>query len=72
LFDWPNIGFLANMPLDQKNMLRHDFSAIHTYLAWSAIVLVILHVSAALYHQFFRRDDVLKRMFPGTRVTEQT
>ncbi len=40
------------------------------YLAWSAIVLVVLHVSAALYHQFFRRDDVLKRMLPGTRVTE--
>ena len=70
LFDWPNIGFLAGMPLDQKNLLRHDFHAIHAYLAWSAIVLVVLHVSAALYHQFFRRDDVLKRMLPGTRVTE--
>ncbi|HEY2032081.1 MAG TPA: cytochrome b [Rhizomicrobium sp.] len=71
LFNWPSIGFIANMPLDQKNPLRHDFGAIHMYLAWSAIVLIVIHVSAALWHQFFRRDDVLKRMLPGTKVAEQ-
>jgi cytochrome b561 len=71
LFDWPNIGFIANMPLDQKHGLHEPLEAIHTYLAWSAIVLVVLHVAAALYHQFFRRDDVLRRMFPGTRVADK-
>lgn len=71
LFEWPHISFLASMPLDQKKMIGHQFSEIHEYLAWSAIVLVVLHVSAALYHQFFRRDDVLKRMVPGTQVTDQ-
>ena len=71
LFDWPNIGFLANMPLEQKNPLRHDFGEMHEILAWSAIVLIVLHVVAALYHQFFRGDDVLKRMLPGTKVTDQ-
>ncbi|HEY5337401.1 MAG TPA: cytochrome b [Rhizomicrobium sp.] len=67
-FEWPHISFLADMTRAQKMPLRHDFAAIHVYLAWSAIVLVPLHVAGALYHQFFRRDDVLKRMLPGTNV----
>src|ERR1700761_3008634 len=61
LFEWPHIGFLADLPRDQKIPLRHEFGAIHQYLAYSAIALFILHVAAALYHQFVRRDDVLKR-----------
>lgn len=71
LFDWPNIGFIANMPLEQKNPLRHDFGAVHSFLAWSAIVLIVLHVAAALYHQFYRGDDVFKRMIPGAKVADQ-
>ena len=70
-FEWPHIGFLADLPRAQKIPLRHDFGAIHVYLAWSAIVLIPLHVVGALYHQFYRRDDVLKRMLPGTDVAEQ-
>ena len=27
--------------------------------------LIALHVAAALYHHFVRRDAVLKRMLPG-------
>jgi cytochrome b561 len=70
LFDWPNIGFIANMPLDQKRSLHEPLEAIHMYLAWSAIVLLVIHVAGALWHQFIRRDDVLKRMLPGTQVAE--
>jgi cytochrome b561 len=69
-FEWPHIGFLADLTRAQKMPLRHDFGTIHVYLAWSAIVLVPIHVLAALYHQFLRRDEVLKRMLPGTNVTE--
>jgi cytochrome b561 len=32
--------------------------------------LVLLHVAGALYHHYVRRDQVLKRMWFGTRVTE--
>jgi len=28
------------------------------------IALVLVHVGAALYHYFIRKDDVLKRMLP--------
>jgi cytochrome b561 len=67
-FEWPHIGFLADLTRAQKAPLRHDFGAIHVYLAWSAIVLVPIHIAAALYHQFVRRDGVLKRMLPGTSL----
>lgn len=39
---------------------------IHTLIAEYAILpLVGLHVAAALYHYFVRRDRVLQRMLPG-------
>jgi cytochrome b561 len=69
LFQWPHISFLADLTRAQKIPLQHEFRFIHTYLAWSAIALVPLHVVGALYHQFVRGDDILKRMLPGTRVS---
>ena len=69
LFRWPYFGFLADLPRATKRIWAPEFLTVHKYLAWSAIVLLVLHVSGALYHQFFRRDDILKRMIPGTRVT---
>jgi cytochrome b561 len=39
---------------------------VHTLLAWyGMLTLVALHVLAALYHYFIRRDGVLQRMLPG-------
>ena len=37
---------------------------IHRWVGWLLIALVLMHVGAALYHQFIRRDSVLKRMLP--------
>ena len=37
---------------------------VHTFLAWMLVVLIGLHVAAALYHYFVRRDGVLQRMLP--------
>ncbi|HSM95995.1 MAG TPA: cytochrome b [Rhizomicrobium sp.] len=71
LFDWPNIGFIAGTPPDQKTPLHHSLTETHEILAWSAIVLVTIHVAAALYHQFLRHDSVMKRMLPGTSVADQ-
>jgi cytochrome b561 len=70
LFHWPSIPFLADLTRAQKVPLRHDFFAIHKYLAFSAIALFVLHVCGALWHQF-HGDDVLRRMLPGTRVAGQ-
>ncbi len=40
---------------------------IHTYMMWALLALIGLHVTAALYHHFFRHDDVLRRMLPQPR-----
>jgi cytochrome b561 len=72
LFHWPNIPFLANAPHDAKVANSHMFHTYHVYLAYSAAALVVLHVGAALYHHLYRRDTVLRRMWPGTTVEGQT
>lgn len=46
------------------------FKDTHSLLAYGAIALVTIHVLAALYHKFIRRDDVLRRMVPGTEVND--
>ncbi|MBN9533614.1 MAG: cytochrome b/b6 domain-containing protein, partial [Alphaproteobacteria bacterium] len=40
----------------------------HEILAFLTIALIVLHVAGALYHHFIHRDQVLKRMVPGTKV----
>ena len=37
----------------------------HGYIAIILIVLILMHVGAALYHQFFRKDRLLSRMGIG-------
>ena len=43
----------------------HPAEEIHQLLAYSLFAVVGLHVSGALWHQYFRRDGVLSRMLPG-------
>ncbi|MBV9061985.1 MAG: cytochrome b [Alphaproteobacteria bacterium] len=72
LFHWPNLWFMADMPRAQKIPLRETFNSIHVVLAWAAIVLIPLHVLAALYHQYIRRDELLPRMLPYRRTRVET
>jgi cytochrome b561 len=45
--------------------LWHDqFLPLHIRLSYAGMSLVGLHIAAALYHHFVRRDDVLTRMLP--------
>lgn len=37
-------------------------SAVHAAAAWGLVALIALHVLAALYHQYIRRDGLLQRM----------
>jgi cytochrome b561 len=37
-------------------------STIHEITAFVFMILIILHVSAALWHQFVKRDGLLSRM----------
>ena len=67
LFGWPSFPILADMPRSVGHPYREFFGTAHVWLAWSAIVLIPIHIGAALYHQFVRRDDVLLRMLPFTK-----
>jgi cytochrome b561 len=37
---------------------------LHRLFAFLLVALIALHVGAALYHHFIRRDGVLRRMLP--------
>ncbi len=43
----------------------HSLRSLHEWLNYSLLVLVMLHVGAALYHQFILRDGILRRMALG-------
>ena len=56
-------GFGGSRPLSGVFLLR----AIHGQLANVLLALVALHILAALYHQFIRRDGLIGRMWYGAR-----
>lgn len=49
----------------RDELLFHAFIKVHRWLAYSLILLLALHASAALAHHFLFRDDTLKRMLPA-------
>jgi cytochrome b561 len=57
LFELPSI-------VEKNEALATPLFAIHRWVGFLVIALVLLHVGAALYHQFIRQDTVLKRMLP--------
>lgn len=42
----------------------HTMGDVHGILAWVLFALILLHVVAALFHRFVRKDHVLQRMLP--------
>ena len=51
------------LPVDKALALA--IKPVHGWLAWTLMVLVALHVAAALKHQFIERDGLIARMWPG-------
>lgn len=66
LFGLPQAGEAVRQDVADAAM------ATHFYLAMSMIGLAVLHVGAALRHQFFDRDDVMAHMVPGLRALSET
>lgn len=61
---------LAAIVFQKSGALPPDFSVFppaigHAFLAFSLSALILLHVGAALYHQFIRKDGLLERMAFG-------
>lgn len=67
LVEWPAIGPLTTLPHDQMRATHKALESSHGLLAKLAYGLVVLHVGAALMHQFVRRDAIASRMIPFMR-----
>lgn len=64
LFEVPHIPFIAEASDAARIAIAETAYEAHELLAYGAIALILLHVGAALKHQFFDRDGTLSRMLP--------
>jgi cytochrome b561 len=61
---WPSVPAIAHMSHAERQLWHDQFLPLHIRLSYAGMSLVGLHIAAALYHHFVRRDDVLTRMLP--------
>jgi cytochrome b561 len=58
----PPIGVLANLPLSEKDHWHDLLFTAHQSAGYILYALVLLHVVAALKHQFFDKEPEMQRM----------
>lgn len=59
----PRLGsWSISLPIPQSKTTSDTAFTVHNTLAIVLIVFVSIHVLAALYHYFFKKDNVLQRM----------
>ena len=65
--DHVDLFFIGRLPalIEKNGPLAHELLNAHKALGFSLLGLIALHVSAALYHHFWRRDDTLTAMLPS-------
>jgi len=58
---------LFNLPAiwPQDRALSEQLSAVHLYIGLAIAVVAAMHIGAALYHHFVRKDHILMRMVRG-------
>lgn len=57
---WPHISYISSVA--DKAALTEQSDLVHMWLANALLVLVLLHVAGALFHQVIRRDGLISRM----------
>jgi cytochrome b561 len=67
LFEIPKLPGFGTMAPEQRAAINDASDSAHGALAWVTVGLLVLHVVAALKHQFMDRDGVLGRMLPFLR-----
>jgi cytochrome b561 len=60
--------FRVDFGVHKNRAIFHPTEEIHGYLAYALFTLIGLHMLAALWHHFVRRDGVLQRMWPARRL----
>jgi cytochrome b561 len=68
LFTWPVFPGFGGLSEGAAHEWHEVFESIHVTLGWAMIVLAAAHIAAGLYHHVVRKDNVLLRMLPGTRL----
>ena len=61
---WPSLPAIAHMARPERVFWHDHLLPLHVRMSYVGMCLVALHVTAALYHHFGRRDAVLIRMLP--------
>lgn len=62
----PHLGSInLALPIAEDKAFADQAFAIHNFLAFTIIALVTIHVAAAFYHHFIKRDNILIRMLPN-------
>ena len=64
---WPHLSMVHDLTMPVRMSLESRFGQVHEVLGYSMLVLVALHIGAALKHQFLNRDEVLGEMLPFLR-----
>jgi cytochrome b561 len=64
LFEWPRIGMVMNLDPAAKEAWHDAFGEAHELLGWGLLGLFVLHVGAALKHQWMDGEPELQRMMP--------
>lgn len=67
-FGWlavPHLEALARLPQGERKPFEDLFKMLHTWIGYSLVALVLLHVAAALRHHLLLKDATLRRMLPG-------
>lgn len=62
LFEWPHLSFLTDSA--NKAQINELSEEGHEYASYLMILLVFVHIAAALKHQFFDKDNLINRMIP--------
>ena len=65
--DHVNLFLIGSLPalIEKNRPLAQQLLTIHKAVGFSLLGLIALHVSAALFHHFWRRDDTLTAMLPA-------
>ena len=65
--DHVNLFFIGQLPalIEKNRPLAQQLLSAHRAVGFSLLGLIALHVSAALFHHFWRRDDTLTAMLPA-------
>ncbi|NSZ62788.1 cytochrome b [Agrobacterium tumefaciens] len=63
---------VPGLPMAISDQAEAFWTEVHATLAYLAAVIVLLHVAAALWHHFIRKDPTLRRMIPFRAAADNT